>query len=287
MNVTRGDIAGHDAEDEGLGEVDAEDGGIVMRVAMHRGGLDFEVVEAGDGHALLEVLDVAVAALSCVAVRLLVNIEVAVVEGAFVRALQLLVLHEVAVELPILRLRRRFAESCLDEAIRGLEILINEEAGGHERLADRVHVLGGLLLRKLRREAERVHATAKQHRERVFILAAGQATHHGAAASALKFAMRGHGALAQSTDHGDALLVVWLVGLLRRHLLRRELIDDVACINESRNGLQRQRNLLKGAITLLHIRIMALQAVFAEKLLHELRRVVRGDGCGERGSESR
>jgi hypothetical protein len=46
-------------------------------------------------------------------------------------------------------------------------------------------VLGGLLLRKIRREAQRVHATSKQHRERVFILAAGKAAHHGAAARGL------------------------------------------------------------------------------------------------------
>jgi hypothetical protein len=173
------------------------------------------------------------------------------------------------------------------KAIRGLEILIDEETGGHERLADRVHVLSGLLLRKLGRQAECVHATSKQHRERVFILAAGQATHHRAAAGALKFAMRGHRALTKGADHGDALLVVRLIGLLRRHLLQRELVDDVASINELVHRLQRQRELVERAVSLLHIRVMALQAVFAEKLLHELRRVVRGVGQSGRNREAK
>ena len=284
MDVAFGDIARHDAEDEGLGEVDAEDGGIVMRVAMHGRGLHFEVVEAGDGHAFQEVLDVAVTALARVGVRLLVEIEVAVIEGAFVRALQLLVLHEVAVEFPILRFHRRFAETCLDETVRGLEILIDEEAGGHERLADGVHVLGGLLLRKIRREAQCVHAAAKQHRERVLILAAGKTAHHRAAARGLKFRMCGHCAVTQRPDHREALVVLRLIRLLRWHFLQRELVDDVTRLNEIRDGLQRQRERVKSTVPLLHIRIMALQAVFAEELLCELRGVVSGrgeGGCGE------
>ena len=56
MDVAFADIARHDAEDERLREVDAEDGGVVMRVAMQRCGLDFEIVKraAFDIKALLE-----------------------------------------------------------------------------------------------------------------------------------------------------------------------------------------------------------------------------------------
>ena len=82
MDVTLRDVAGHDAEDEGFREVDAEDDGIVMGVAMQGRRLDLDIIEAGDRHALPEVLDMAVAALTGVSVRLFVDIEVAEVEGA-------------------------------------------------------------------------------------------------------------------------------------------------------------------------------------------------------------
>ena len=55
-----------------------------MGVAMHGAGLDFEVVEAGDGNAFEEVFDVAVAALAGVGIGLFVEVEEAVVEGFFV-----------------------------------------------------------------------------------------------------------------------------------------------------------------------------------------------------------
>ena len=172
VDVPLGDVAGHDAEDEGFGQVDPEDGGVVVGVAMHGRRLDIDVVEAGDGHALLEVLDVAVAALAGVGVRLFVDVEIAVVEGAFVRALQLLVLHEVTVEAPVLRLQGGLAEAGFDETVGGLEVLVDEEAGGHQGLADGVDVFGGLLLGKVGRETERVHPASEQGGEGAFILTA-------------------------------------------------------------------------------------------------------------------
>jgi hypothetical protein len=73
---------------------------IVMRIAVQRLRVDLDVVEAGDGHALEKILDVPVAALPRVGVRLLVKAEILVVEGSLVRSRQLLVLQEVAVEIP-------------------------------------------------------------------------------------------------------------------------------------------------------------------------------------------
>ena len=151
MDVALGDVAGNDAEDERLREVDAEDLRIIVRVAMHRLCFDFEIVEASDGHALQEVFDVAVAALARIGVRLLVDVEVAEVEHLFVRALQLFVLHEVLVEVPLLRFHDRLAETGFHHPVRGLEVLIHKETGGHERLPDRVHVLHRFLLREIRR----------------------------------------------------------------------------------------------------------------------------------------
>lgn len=173
MDVALGDVAGHDAEDEGFGEVDAEDGGVVMGVAMHGRRLDLDVVEAGDGNALLEVLDVAVAALAGVGVRLFVEVEVAEVEGAFVGALQLFILDEVAVEAPVLRFHGGLAETGFNETVGGLEVLVDEEAGGDEGLADGVDVLGGLLLREVCGQAKRVHPASEQGGEGAFILTAG------------------------------------------------------------------------------------------------------------------
>lgn len=130
-----------------------------MRIAMHRLRFDFEIIQTGDGHALLEVFDVTIATLASVGVGLLVEVEVAIIERGFVRSLQLFVLHEVAVEVPLLGLRRWLAQARFDKAIGGLEVLIDEETGGHQRLAYGVHVLGGFLLREVGGEAERIHAT--------------------------------------------------------------------------------------------------------------------------------
>ena len=46
MDVALGDVARHHAENERLGEIDAEDGVVVVSVAVQRGRLDLEVVEA-------------------------------------------------------------------------------------------------------------------------------------------------------------------------------------------------------------------------------------------------
>ena len=146
MDVTFRDVAGHDAKDERLREVDAEDDGIVMGVAMQGRGLDLDIIEARDRHALPEVFDVAVAALTGVGVWLLVDIEVAEVEGALMRARQLFVLDEVLVETPGLRRGGRLAQAGFDEAVGGQEILVDQETGSDQRLADRVQVAGGLFL---------------------------------------------------------------------------------------------------------------------------------------------
>ena len=276
MDVALGDVARHHADDEGLREVDAEDLGVVVRVAMQRLGLDVDVIHSGDGHALLEVLDVSIAALARVRVRLLVEIEVAIVEHVLVRPAQLLVLHEVAVEAPLLGLHRRFAQTCLDQAIGRLEVLIHEEAGGHQCLANRVDVMTGLLLREIRRQAQRVHASAKQSRQRSLILTAGETAHHGATAGALELASGGQRAIAQRTNHRQTFVITRLIRLLWRHLLQRELVDDVLRLNEFSLRLQRQLKGLILAVALLHRRVMTLQAVFAEELLHELGCLISG-----------
>lgn len=141
-------------------------------------------------------------------------------------------MEEVSVKLPVLRLHRRLAESCLDEAVRRLKILIHEEAGGHERLTDGVHVLARFLLREIRREPQRVNPPIKQRRECVFILTTGKAAHHRAAARAFQLAVSSHGAVTQRPDHRKTLLIIRLVRLLWRHLFQSELVNDVPRLDE-------------------------------------------------------
>ena len=171
MDVALRDVARHDAEDEWLRQIDAEDGGVVMGVTVHRRRLDLEVVEARDRHALLKVLDVPVAALTGVGVRLLVEVEVAEVEGAFVRAVKLLVLDEVLVETPGLRRSGRLAEAGFDESVGGQEILVDQETRCHQRLTNCIQVAGGLFLGKVGGQPEGVDAATEQGRECVLIFA--------------------------------------------------------------------------------------------------------------------
>ena len=176
VDVALGDVTGHDAEHERFREVDAEDGGIVMGVAVQGRRFDLDVVEAGDRHTLSEILDVSVAALTGVGVRLFVKVEVAEVEGALVRARQFFVLDEVLVEAPGLRRGGGLAEAGLDEAVGGLEILVDQEAGGHQRLADRVEVTRGLFLGEVGGQAEGVDAASEQGGEGILVLAVGEPT---------------------------------------------------------------------------------------------------------------
>ena len=103
-----------------------------MGVAVQGRRFDLDIVKSGDRHALAEVLDVTVAALAGVGVRLFVKVEVAEVEGGLMRARELFVLEEVLIEGPGLRRGGRLAEAGLDEAVGGLEILVDQEAGGHQ-----------------------------------------------------------------------------------------------------------------------------------------------------------
>ena len=118
MNVSLGDVARHQTQNKGLRKIDAKDLRIIVRVAMHRLRLHFNIVKPGNRHALQKVLNVPVTALSRVGVWLLVNVEIPIIEGRLVRALQFLVLHKVTIEAPILRLHRRLPKTRLDQAIR-------------------------------------------------------------------------------------------------------------------------------------------------------------------------
>ena len=194
MDVTFRDVAGHDAKDERLREVDAEDGGVVMGVAMQGRGLDLDVIEAGDRHALPEVFDVTVAALAGISVWLFVDIEVAEVEGALVRARQLFVLDEVLVKAPGLRRGSWLAEAGFDEPVGGLEILVDQETGSHQRLADCVQVAGGLFLGEIGGQTESIDAATEQGLERVFVFAVGESAQDRARTGALQGSLGRRGA---------------------------------------------------------------------------------------------
>ena len=131
---------------------------------MHRLREDLDIVEPGDRHAFEKVLDMSVATLPRVGIRLLIQAEKLIVEGRLMRPRQLLVLHEIFREVPGLRRHFRPAEAGLDEAVGGLEILIQQKAGRHERLPDGVDMLARLLLRKIRRETEGIHPATKEGR---------------------------------------------------------------------------------------------------------------------------
>jgi len=58
-----------------------------------------------------------------------------------------------------------------------------------------------------------------------------------------------------------------LVGLLRRHLPQGQLVDDVAGLDDLGQRLQREGELLEGAVALLDVGRVAFQAVAAQELL--------------------
>ena len=88
--------------------------------------------------------------------------------------------------------------------------------------------------------------------------------------------MRRHCPVTQSTNHRQTFIIRRLIRLLGRHFLQGQLVNDIPRIDQLRHGLQRKSKLLKLPIPLLHIRVMALQAVLAQKLLHQFRPLVSG-----------
>ena len=180
VDVALCDITGDNADAERLGEIDPEDLRIIVRVPMHRLGVDLDLVETRDRYALEEVFNMSVAALSGVCVRLLVKAEEFVVEGLFMRAAEFFVLLEVLREMPGFRLHRRFAEPTLDEAVCGLEILVEEESRSDEGVADIVEMMARFVLREIGRQTEGVDAATEEGLDGVLILAVREAPHHGA-----------------------------------------------------------------------------------------------------------
>ena len=132
-----------------------------MRVAMHRLCFNFNVVETGDWDALKEIFDVGVTTLAGIGIGLLVEIEEAEVEDVSVCTLKFLVLDEVTVKTPLLRLQHGFPEAGFHQAIRRLKVLIHEETGRHEGSADGVDMLTRFFFRKICGQPERVHTSTK------------------------------------------------------------------------------------------------------------------------------
>ncbi len=201
------------------------------------------------------------------------------------RSRQLLVLDEVTIEVPGLRGYLRPAEARLDEAIGGLEILIQEKARRDERLSNGVDVLARFLLREIRRETERVHAATEERRERVLVFSVRQPPHHRARGGARDLAARPGDALAQHADHREPLVVGRLrLRLARRHFPQRELIDDIFGRDQRRFVGERKLEALEFAVALLGLGVVTLQAIFFhERGQHFLRGGLRG--VGERRKE--
>ena len=205
------------------------------------------------------------------------------------RARQLLVLEEVLVEAPGPGGGRGLAQAGLDETVGGEEILVDQEAGGHQRPADRVQMLRGLLLGEVGGQPEGVHAPAEERLQRAFIFAVGQPSQDRPGARALQRGLGRRGAFAQGADGREAFLVGRLVGLLRRHLAQRQLVDDVAGLDHPGQGLQRQLELVERAVALVDLGVMAFQAVAVQEVLHPLLRrlgaLQQAGGRGQRGGQ--
>ena len=236
-----------------------------MRIAVHRLGQHLDVIEPGHRYALEKIFDVPVSALPRIGVRLLVQAEVTEIEGGLVRTLQLLVLDEMPLEVPGLRLQRRPTQTGFDQTVGGLEILIQQEARRDERLSDRVDALARLLLRKIRGEAKGVDPPAEQRCERIFILPVREPTHQGLRGGARDLAARRRNTLTEDADDGEALVVARLRFLLGRHFPKGELIDDILGGNQFRLGGERQLEQLQVTVALLNDRVVALQAVLVEE----------------------
>ena len=267
MDVVLGRVPGNDTEEKRFGEIDTEDGGVVVRVAMHRLREDLDIVEPGDRYAFEKVLDMSVAALPRVGIRLLIQAEKLIVEGRLMRPRQLLVLHEIFREVPGLRRHFRPAEAGLDEAIGGLEILIQQKAGRHERLPDGVDMLARLLLRKIRRETEGIHPATKEGRQCVLVFTVRKPAHDRARGGALDLAARPRDALPQDADDREPLVVSRMVFRLPGwHFPQRKLIDDILGCDQRLLRGERQLETRKFAVAFLRLGVVAFQAVFSREL---------------------
>ena len=207
----------------------------------------------------------AVAALPGVGVRLLVDAEVAKVEGRLVGSGQFLVLPEVAFEMPGLRLRRRPVQSQLHQPVRRQEILVQQKTRSHQGPSDVVHVPAGLLLGEFLGQTQRVQSPAKQGFQGDLVFPFGEASHHGASAAAGEQSSRVVNALPQLPDNLKAFLLGGLVRLLGRHLLERDLIDDLLRGDQVHGRLQRQAETFELALALLHFAVVAFKTVAVEE----------------------
>src|SRR6056297_3799691 len=140
MDVSFGHVTGDDGKLEGLREIDPKNFGIVVGVAVHRLGVNFDVIQARYRHALQKIFDVCVTALSSIRVGLFVKREVLIVEYAFVRPGEFFVLPKIVGEVPFLWLELRLTETGLDQSTGGPEVLIEQKTGRHQRGTDIVRV---------------------------------------------------------------------------------------------------------------------------------------------------
>ena len=170
-------------------------------------GFDLDIIETRLGHATQEILDVSVAPLPCVAVGLLVKVQVAEVEDRFVGALQLFVLNEMPVEGPGYGFNHRLAQTHFDETIRSLKVLIDKKTGRYQRRPNVVQMTTRLFLGEIRSQSERIHSSTEQCRQRVLIFPNGKSAEHGAAARTCDLAASGRYRLSQNSDDGKSFLV--------------------------------------------------------------------------------
>jgi hypothetical protein len=141
---------------------------------------------------------------------------------------------------------------------------------------------GRLLLGEVRRQAEGVDAATEEGLERVLVFAVREAAQDRTGSRALQRRLRLGGAFAQGADDREAFFIAGLVGLLRRHLPQGQLIDDVAGLDDLRQGLQRQLELMERSVALVDVGVVALEAVAAEELFDRLRRRIGGGGAAGR-----
>ena len=268
----------HDTEAERFAGVGAKNLRVVGMIPVHRVSENLHFVEAVGRRSILEAVDESVASDVLLRVHALVNIQVSVV--VFLGRLRgLLCRLKVPLEMPLARGNRLLeCEDLFDNGVRSLEVLIEQVAGGLKHIAEILHVFCGLIARELRRGIKSSHVQPKQIADAVDVFVAIQTAQNGASPGARECLTTFGERQDRLLDESFLLCRRRLLGLLRRHLAKMDLIQDVFEIDQRVQLGDWKRKPVKAPVALLLFRAVAIVAVGGEEVLNR-----RGfSGCMKR-----
>ena len=182
MKDAVGEAPGDDAEPKGCSFVEVENLGVVGVIAVDGVGEDFDFVKSVVGDAVAEVVDVGVAAFVSVGVGDFVDAEVFEVVDRFMGELKFGSLLEIVVEVVAFALRFFAGAECFfDELVSGVQVLVEEVAGGDQGVTDGVVMVVELVAGEVRSGIEGSEVEVEEIGDGVEVFASVEAAEDGLA----------------------------------------------------------------------------------------------------------